>query len=238
MKYPGKEAVSQFWRLVLEHSVHTIVVLKSHQKTSFPDLALTEDCGLVQVTHRDDEISYEFKSKNFIIQYGASLRKCVKVIFSEHFMSDTEPLRDSLKLLETVASRQNILNRAAPVIVLDNNLSADTGAVFCSLLALLQQHQAEQHCDVYQALKTVNLARRGVWTNQEKLLRIYKLVELMMLGNTNDNSLNNNNTNNNLAFQHKKSQFRISLNSWKQKSKTAAIPVATPIILNNDSGWF
>ena len=242
MSYPRAQhsEVPQLWRLVLEHNVHTIVVLKSHQKTSFPDLALTEDCGLVQVTHRDDEISYEFKSKNFIIQYGASLRKCVKVIFSEHFMSDTEPLRDSLKLLETVAARQASLARAAPVIVLDNNLTADTGAVFCSLLALQQQHQAEQHCDVYQALKTVNLARKGVWSNQEKLLRIYKLVELMMLGNSSDNTINNtiNNNNNNLAFQHKKSQFRISLNSWKQKSKAAAIPVATPTILNNDSGWF
>ena len=242
MSYPSQQdsEVAQIWRLVLEHNVHTIVVLKSQQKTTFPDLSLTEDCGLVSVTHRDDEISYEFKSKNFIIQYGASVRKCVKVIFSEHFMSDTEPVRDSLKLVETVVHRMNSLNRAAPVIVLDNSLTADNGAVFCSLLTLLQQNQAEQHCDVYQALKTVNLARRGVWTNQEKLLRIYKLVELMMLGNTSsDASLNNNN---NLAFQHKKSQFRISINSWKHKSKAVAIPVATPVatpnILSNGSGWF
>ena len=240
MSYPRQQdsEVAQLWRLVLEHNVHTIVVLKSHQKTTFPDLALTEDCGLVHVTHRDDEISYEFKSKNFIIQYGASVRKCVKVIFSEHFMSDTEPLRDSLKLLETVTHRLNSLNRAAPVIVLDNSLTADSGAVFCSLLSLLQQHQAEQHCDVYQALKTVNLARRGVWTNQEKLLRIYKLVELMMLGLGNTGSETRLNNNNNLAFHHKKSQFRISINSWKHKSKAAAIPVATPNILNNGSGWF
>ena len=136
----------------------------------------------------------------------------------------------------------NSLNRAAPVIVLDNSLTADNGAVFCSLLTLLQQNQAEQHCDVYQALKTVNLARRGVWTNQQKLLRIYKLVELMMLGNTSSDASLNNNNNNNLAFQHKKSQFRISINSWKHKSKAVAIPVATPVatpnILSNGSGWF
>ena len=98
------------------------------------------------------------------------MRKCVKVIFSEHFMSDTEPLQDSLKLLETVNNRQNSLNKTAPVVVLDTNTTGDTGAIFCSLISLLQQHQAEQHCDVYQAVKTVNLARWGVWTNKEKKL--------------------------------------------------------------------
>jgi len=232
LSYPQPPDIPQFWRLVLEHSVHTIVVLKSVQKMSFPELALTEDCGLLQVTHRDDEISYEFKSKNFIIQYGASVRKCVKVIFSEHFMSDTEPLRDSLKLVETVSSRQASVSKAAPVLVLDTAVTADTGAVFCSLLALLQQHQADHHCDVYQAVKTVNLARRGIWSSEDKLLRIYKLVELMVLGKNSDTQ------NNNLTFQHKKSQFRISINSWKQKSKAAAIPVATPYIVNNHSGWF
>ena len=232
MRYPQDNDIPQFWRLVLEHSVTTIVVLKSVQKTSFPDLVLTEDCGLLQVTHRDDEISYEFKSKNFIIQYGATVRKCVKVIFSEHFMSDTEPLQDSLKLLETVNNRQNSLNKTAPVLVLDTNTTGDTGAIFCSLISLLQQHQAEQHCDVYQAVKTVNLARRGVWTSQEKLLRMYKLVEVMILGNNTDHH------NNNLSFQNKKSQFRISINGWKNKSKAGVLPAPTPCIVNNDTGWF
>ena len=233
MKYPQENDVPHFWRLVLEHSVTTIVVLKSVQKSTFPDLALTEDCGLLQVTHRDDEISYEFKSKNFIIQYGASVRKCVKVIFSEHFMSDTEPLRDSLKLLETVNTRQGSLNKGAPVMVLDTAVTGDTGAVFCSLLALLQQHEAEQHCDVYQAVKTVNMARRGVWSSEDMLLRIYKLVELLILGGNTPDSHNNN-----LTVHHKKSPFRISINSWRHKSKAVAIPVATPYIVNNHTGWF
>ena len=138
--------LQQLWRVVLEHSVHTILVTRSDPGIPCPDLAADTGGGPVTVTHRDDEISYHFKAKNFILEFGTSVRKAVKVIYSDSFLGEAERAEESAALVEAVLAR---LQLPGPVLVLDNSPGPGFGAAFCALVAVAQQTEAEQHCDVY-----------------------------------------------------------------------------------------
>ena len=234
--YPRQETLQQFWRLVLEHSVHTIVVLKSDPHQSFPNLSAAGQ-GPVIVTHRDDEISYDFKSKNFILEFGTCVRKFVKVIFSESFMCESESPGESLSLVESVSARTRSMHSSAPVFVLDTDVGGQAGAALCTLLTLADQCEQEEHCDVYQAVKTVNMARRGEWSSPDNLLHIYRVAELMVSkGNSGKLNKGGNITNNINIALNRKSPFKISMNNWKNKNDpTPSIKVDIPVI---SDGWF
>ena len=235
--YPSPENLQQFWRLVLEQSVHTIVVVKSDPCQSFPDLSSAGQ-GPVIVTHRDDEISYDFKSKNFILEFGTCVRKFVKVIFSETFLSEGESPAESLSLVESVGARNKTISRSAPVIVLDTDVGGTAGAGLCALLTLADQLEQEEHCDVYQAVKTVNMARRGEWSSPESLLHIYRVAEVMVTrGDTSKPGERGRNIANNINIAlNRKSPFKISINNWKNKTDpTPSIKVDIPVI---SDGWF
>ena len=234
--YPENENLHQFWRLVLEHNVHTVVVLKSDPEFSFPDLS-TDGIGGVTVTHRDDEISYDFKSKNFILEFGANTRKFVKVIFAESFLTDPDNIEDNLLVLETVETRRKSLNPSAPVFILDTAVTGAAGGSFCALQCVLQQVEQEQHCDVYKAVKTVNMIRRGVWPDTDNLLLIYKIVELFINKVKIKYSQEKNNNNVNVIQQKKKSQFRINSGHPKDKhtGTLMTMPAQVPIM---NGGWF
>ena len=130
---------------MLEHSVHTILVTRSDPGLPCPDLA-ADTGGPVTVTHRDDEVSYHFKAKNFILEFGSSVRKSVKVIYSDSFLGEAERAEESVALVEAVLARLQV---PGPVLVLDNAPGPGAGAAFCALVAVAQQIEAEQHCDVY-----------------------------------------------------------------------------------------
>ena len=229
--YPHPDQTQQFWRLMLEHNVHTIVVLKSDPSSSFPDL--TSDgpsVGPVNVTHRDDEISYDFKSKNFILEFGMSMRKFVKVIYADNFMSDFENIEDNLTLLETVHTRQNSLNKSAPIFVLDTAVSGSAGAAFCALMTVLQQLEIEQHCDVYQAVKTINMMRQGVWSSPDNLLQIYKIAEMLTNKGTGYQEKNNN-----ILNYKRSSQLKLNICNWTNKTKSSNTFKENTVITD---GWF
>ena len=236
--YPKPENLQQFWRLVLEQSVHTIVVLKSDPGHSFPDLCSSGHQGPVIVTHRDDEISYDFKSKNFILEFGTCVRKFVKVIFSETFMSEGESPGESLSLVESISARNKTLSTSqAPIIVLDSGVGGAAGAGLCALLTLADQREQEEHCDVYQTVKTVNMARRGEWTSPQTLLHIYRVAEMMVTRGTGGKLTSGRNIANNINIAlNRKSPFKISINNWKNKTDpTPSIKVDIPVI---SDGWF
>ena len=190
------------------------------------------------VTHRDDEISYDFKSKNFILEFGTCVRKFVKVIFSETFMSEGESPGESLSLVESISARNKTLSSSqAPIIVLDSGVGGAAGAGLCALLTLADQREQEEHCDVYQTVKTVNMARRGEWTSPQTLLHIYRVAEMMVTRGAGGKLTSGRNIANNINIAlNRKSPFKISINNWKNKTDpTPSIKVDIPVI---SDGWF
>ena len=213
-KHPEERNVQEFWRLVLENGVHTIVAVKSDMQAAFPEIWSTMQVngGPIYVTHRDDEISFKFKSKNFILEFGNNMRKFVKVIFCDNFLGQTDSHLDTgqaLSLLETVHSRMSTLPKS-PILVLDGD-GGEAGTAFCALLTLYEQNIHEQHCDVYQAVKTANMSRQGAWSKPVKLMQVYKVVEEMV----NKESMVKEKHLQQLQKFNKKSQFRISIRQWR-----------------------
>ena len=207
--HPEQGTAQDFWRLVLEHGVHTIVAVK-YEKLVWSTLQAKE--GPIQVTHRDDEISLNFKSKNFILEFGINVRKFVKVIFCEN-MLDSEPWQ-TISLLETVHNRLTGLAKS-PVMVLDQE-GGKSGTAFCALMTLFEQNMYEQHCDVYQAVKTVNISGEGVTIDRQMLMKIYKVVEAIVNKQCEENKkylLHSQKMNQKSTFKLPVSQWRTFRNS-------------------------
>ena len=78
-------------------------------------------------------------------------------------------------------------------------------------LTLYEQNIHEQHCDVYQAVKTANMRREGAWSKPVKLMQVYKVVEEMV----NKESMVKEKHLQQLQKFNKKSQFRISIRQWR-----------------------
>ena len=94
-------------------------------------------------------------------------------------VGEGESPAESLSLVGSVGVRNKTISRSAPVIVLDTEVGVAAGAGLCALMTLVDQCEQEEHCDVYQAVKTVNMARRGEWSSPETLLHIYRVAEMM-----------------------------------------------------------
>ena len=201
---PEQGTAQEFWRLVLDHGVHTILAVK-YDKHVWSNMQDKE--GPIHVTHRDDEISIKFKSKNFILEYGINVRKFVKVIFCENLL-DSEALH-TISLLETVHKRLTGLAKS-PVMVLDQE-GGKSGTAFCALMTLFEQNMYEQHSDVYQAVKTVNISRGGGMTDRVMLMKIYKVVEAMVNKEYEEKEKHLQK----LQKFQKKSQFQMSVSQWR-----------------------
>ena len=163
--------------------------------------------GPIQVTHRDDEISLNFKSKNFILEFGINVRKFVKVIFCENIL-DSEHWQ-TISLLETVHNRLTGLAKT-PVMVLDQE-GGKSGPAFCALMTIFEQNMYEQHCDVYQAVKTVNISIKGRMIDSQMLMQIYKVVEAIV----NKECEENKKYLQHLQNMNQKSSFKLSVSQWR-----------------------
>ena len=142
------------------------------------------------------------------------------------FLSEGESPAVSLSLVESVGARNKTISRSAPVIFLD------------TVLTLADHWEQDEHCDVYQAVKTVNIARRGEWSSPESLLHIYRVAEVMVTrGDTTKPGERGRNIANNINIAlNRKSPFKISINNWKNKTDpTPSIKVDIPVI---SDGWF
>ena len=74
-----------------------------------------------------------------------------KVIFCDNMLGPD--ICHTISLMETLHDRLTGLPKS-PILVLDQG-GGKAGTAFCSLMTLLEQNMYEQHCDVYQAVKTV-----------------------------------------------------------------------------------
>ena len=208
--YPDQQAATaRLWRAAIEHNISTIAVVRSDPHRPPPDLS---DCGPgpVSVTHRDDEISFEFKTKNFILEFGHSVRKFVKVIFCDEFLAEEGSSQGSLSLVETVGRGAE----SGPVLVLDCSAAGERGLALCALLRLQDQQAREQRCDVFSALRiAVAAAGAESWGSPARLLQVYRVTELMI---ARENRAVERQQSDNKTLR-KKSKFRISVANWASK---------------------
>ena len=178
-QHPKEQTTLDFWRLLWEHDVHTVVVLSTVTDPDFPifwpdtqQLRL----GLLTVRHTEEGLLSGFQTKDFRLECGESTPRVVRMVFCPDWRSDLDAA--CLGLLPVVQGRQDHLP-PRPLLVVDRE--GGTGAAaFCALSSLLRQLHSDRSVDIYSMAKTIHNARPGVWLRPEHILQLYRAVEVLV----------------------------------------------------------
>ena len=165
---PCPAATPQFWRLLWDCGVHTVLVLGAGPLQG----AAGEDG--VTVTHWEDELSSQGRAQNYVMEDTQGGRRVVRLLQQDSFLSSGSPPETALALVECVHARQEQLPRAPTLIVA---AQAEPAAAFCTLSTLIRQLEAEQAVDVYAVARGAESLLPGAFPAPASLLRIYRALE-------------------------------------------------------------
>ena len=140
-QHPKENTTVDFWRLVWEQDVHTVVVLSPITQ---PDLTVfwpENDClrvGEVKVRHTEEGLLSGFQTKDFRLECGESTPRVVRVVFSPGWRSSQPDLveEQNVSLVAVIQARLDNLP-PRPLMVLDRD-GATEAATFCALSNLFR----------------------------------------------------------------------------------------------------
>ncbi|KAM6896094.1 receptor-type tyrosine-protein phosphatase zeta-like [Lycodopsis pacificus] len=181
---PLSSTVADFWRMVWEHSSHTVVRL--------PDTHCQEDGeSCVYWPSKDQPMSFEgftviylgeehvflSNDERLLVQYFTveSPQSVLEVrqYSAPCWPNPDSPIRNSFDLVSTV--REQSRHSDTPTIIYDP-LGGATSGLFCALTALSSQLEEEGAVDVYQVARMTNLMRPGVFNDIEQYQYLYRAV--------------------------------------------------------------
>jgi len=171
-----------FWRLLWDQDVHTVVVLSNVNEPDFPIFWPETDhlrLGLLKIRHTEEGLLSGFMTKDFRLESGESSPRVVRMVFCPEWSSPVEA--DSLGLLRVVQGRQDHLP-PRPLLVIDREGGTEA-ASFIALSSLLRQLHYDRSVDIYSTAKTIHNARPGVWRTPEHILQLYRSVEALVSSN-------------------------------------------------------
>ncbi|XP_031721430.1 receptor-type tyrosine-protein phosphatase zeta-like isoform X2 [Anarrhichthys ocellatus] len=182
---PLSSTVADFWRMVWEHSTHTVVRL--------PDTHCQSEDGesCVYWPSKDQPMSFE----GFTVLYLGEEHLClsnderllvqyftvespqsvleVRLYSAPCWPNPDSPIRNSFDLVSTVQEQSR--HSDTPTIIYDP-LGGATSGLFCALTALSSQLEEEGVVDVYQVARMTNLMRPGVFNDIEQYQYLYRAV--------------------------------------------------------------
>lgn len=184
---PLSSTVEDFWRMVLENNVHTVVSLTdTHSQTE-------QDSSVVYCPSRVQPISF----KDFTVLFSGEEHMCLssnETLLVQDFKlhcpqsnhelavrqysvtcwpNHDSPIRNSFDLINTVRERSRVSE--GPTLVHDL-LGGPVSGLFCALTTLYNQLQEEGAVDVYLVARMTNLMRPGVFNEMEQFQFLYRSV--------------------------------------------------------------
>jgi len=181
-QHPKEHTMPDFWRLLWDQDVHTVVVLSNVNEPDFPIFWPETDhlrLGLLKIRHTEEGLLSGFMTKDFRLESGESSPRVVRMVFCPEWSSPVEA--DSLGLLRVVQGRQDHLP-PRPLLVIDREGGTEA-ASFIALSSLLRQLHYDRSVDIYSTAKTIHNARPGVWRTPEHILQLYRSVEALVSSN-------------------------------------------------------
>lgn len=184
---PLSSTVEDFWRMVLENDVRTVVSLVDTHSQS------ERDSGAVFCPSRDRPISF----KDFTVSLSSEENICLssnETLLIQHFKlhcpqshheldvrqysatcwpNHDSPIRNCFDLIKTV--REHSQFSEGPTLVHDL-LGGSVSGLFCALSTLYLQLQEEGAVDVYLVARMTNLMRPGVFNDMEQFQFLYHSV--------------------------------------------------------------
>ncbi|KAM3587438.1 uncharacterized protein V6R79_005640 [Siganus canaliculatus] len=184
---PLSSTVADFWRVIWEHSAHTVVRLADTHCQS------EEGQSCVYWPSRDEPMSFE----GFTVSFSGEEHVClsgderllvqdftlhcpqsddvleVRQYSTTCWPNPDSPMRNSFDLVNAVREHSRLSD--APTVVHDP-LGGATSGLFCALTTLSSQLEEEGAVDVYQAARMTNLMRPGVFNDLEQYQYLYRAV--------------------------------------------------------------
>ncbi|XP_034529071.1 receptor-type tyrosine-protein phosphatase zeta isoform X2 [Notolabrus celidotus] len=203
---PLGSTVADFWRMIWEHSTHTVVRLPDTHYQS------TEADCCVYWPRRDQPMSFE----GFTVSHWGEEHVCLsndeRLLVQNFRVESTQneyvlevrqystncwpnpdsPIRNSFDLVNTVKEHSRHSDR--PTIVHDP-LGGATSGLFCALTTLSSQLEEEGAVDVYQVARMTNLMRPGVFNDVEQYQYLYRAVLSLVSSQEDQRALQNPETN-------------------------------------------
>uniref|UniRef100_A0AAQ4NQR8 protein-tyrosine-phosphatase n=1 Tax=Gasterosteus aculeatus aculeatus TaxID=481459 RepID=A0AAQ4NQR8_GASAC len=180
---PLRSTVEDFWRMIWEHSTHTVVRLPH---THFQD---RESC--VYWPSKDQPMCFEgftvsylgeelvclsnderLLVQNFTVNSPQSVLE-VRQYSAPCWPNPDSPIRNSFDLVSAVRKQSRYSD--GPTVIHDA-LGGVTSGLFCALTALSSQLEEEGAVDVYQMARMTNLMRPGVFNDIEQYQYLYRAV--------------------------------------------------------------
>ncbi|XP_061182305.1 receptor-type tyrosine-protein phosphatase kappa-like [Saccostrea echinata] len=187
---PLRETVVDFWRLVYQHRVSTIVLLGEVEKHTselkqnvgqyWPEVTGSMKYGPITVT-REISSSTDEDENYSVIKLIYSLKKgeerMVK-IFKCNFWRECETIPSSispiLKLINDV-EMHHTKNNTGPIVVQCRN-GAEKSGLFCVLQVVLERMKIEQDVAIHQVIQHMRSIRPSIISNVEQFQFCYDAV--------------------------------------------------------------
>ncbi|XP_068573087.1 receptor-type tyrosine-protein phosphatase zeta isoform X2 [Cebidichthys violaceus] len=184
---PLSSTVADFWRMVWEHSTHTVVRLPDSHCQSED----RESLGSVYWPSKDQPMSFEGFTVSYLGEEHVCLSNDERLLVQDFTVESSQsvlevrqysvpcwpnpdsPIRNSFDLVSTV--REQSRHSDTPTIIHDP-LGGATSGLFCALTALSSQLEEEGAIDVYQVARMTNLMRPGVFNDIEQYQYLYRAV--------------------------------------------------------------
>ncbi|XP_043233465.1 tyrosine-protein phosphatase 99A-like isoform X4 [Amphibalanus amphitrite] len=176
-QHPLTHTVEDFWRMVWDHNVQTVVVLTPADDEEYPPFwpTLHEDIDSESfrvrlVEHRPSAVGYtvELQLQSTQDDYQVSVR----VLGCPGWPHVSEPAH---RLIDRV-QRATLKYQDGPLLVVDR-YGGTEAATFCCLTTLSKQLRDDGAVDVYMCAKLYHMRRPGVWQTQDDYTALYHSVE-------------------------------------------------------------
>ena len=174
-QHPKEQTTLDFWRLIWEQNIHTVVVLSNITDPDYPVFWPEEEqirISQLTIKHTEEGLLSGFQTKDFRLECGESTPRVVRIVFCPDWSCSLE---NKVSLLPVIHARQDNLP-ARPLLVLDKD-GGPQAATFCALSSLIRQVHSDQAVDIYLTAKTIHNYRPGVWNSPQNILLLYKAIE-------------------------------------------------------------
>uniref|UniRef100_A0A3Q3WF93 protein-tyrosine-phosphatase n=1 Tax=Mola mola TaxID=94237 RepID=A0A3Q3WF93_MOLML len=183
---PLSSTVADFWRMIWEHNIHTVVRLPDTHCQScvyWPSKEWPMSFEGFTVSYVGEEHVFLSNDEKLLVHnpsflhFSASIQNNnmleVRQYSTTCWPNPDSPIRNSFDLVNAV--REHSRHSDAPTIVHDL-LGGVTSGLFCALTTLSSQLEEQGAVDVYQVARMTNLMRPGVFNDIEQYQYLYRAV--------------------------------------------------------------
>lgn len=181
-QHPTDHTVDDFWQMLWDHNVRSVVVLSALQQPEFgifwPSQQVDLDLDAIRVKLVDESEYHGYQTKEFnLISHHDDYEMSVKLLFCPSWPHHCSPLSTASDLIRVANTLHTQVQHSSGPLAIVDRFGGPEAATFCALSTLLRQLDFENHVDVYQYAKVAHNRRPGIWKSQDDYLFLYRVIE-------------------------------------------------------------